>query len=72
MFINELDVLKKLDHPNVMKLYGITAKNPFFLIMESARYGSVLNILSKDQRDIKINFPLIINIAQQISSGLNF
>ena len=71
-FLHELNILKKLNHPNLVKLYGITTSNPYFLIMENTRYGSVLNFLSKYHKEIRINFSRIIKIAEEISNGLNY
>ena len=49
-YIQELDILKKLNHSNLIKLYGITTLKPYCLIMEYTEYGSIYNFLSKNER----------------------
>ena len=40
--MNEIDILKKLDHPNILKFYEYYAeKNKFYIITEILEGGSV-------------------------------
>jgi len=61
--------MKKLNHPNLVKLYAVSSFNPYYLIMEYAKYGSLSNFLTKED-DIKLTFNKLISLAADIASGI--
>lgn len=42
-FIGEIAVLSRVDHRNIVKLYGASTSQPVFLVMEFAEGGSLYN-----------------------------
>ena len=47
-FLQEADILKQYDHPNIVKLIGVCAeKDPVYIIMEILPGGSFLDFLRK-------------------------
>mmetsp|Transcript_43154 Transcript_43154/g.101405 ORF Transcript_43154/g.101405 Transcript_43154/m.101405 type:complete len:898 (-) Transcript_43154:155-2848(-) len=49
---NELDVLKKLDHPNVVRVFEwFEAEEAFFLVMEAANGGDLRRFLAASQQE---------------------
>ena len=42
-FITELTQLSRINHPNIVKLYGACTKQPVCLVMEYAEGGSLYN-----------------------------
>lgn len=42
-FTVEIRQLSRVDHPNIVKLYGACTKNPVCLVMEYAEGGSLYN-----------------------------
>lgn len=44
-FTTEVRQLSRIDHPNIVKLYGACTKDPVCLIMEYAEGGSLYNVL---------------------------
>lgn len=43
-FLKEADVMKTMDHTNVIQLLGVRSK-PFQIIMEYASHGSILHYM---------------------------
>ncbi|GFS32021.1 mitogen-activated protein kinase kinase kinase 7 [Nephila pilipes] len=44
-FIVEVQQLSRVNHPNIVKLYGACTKTPVCLVMEYAEGGSLYNVL---------------------------
>lgn len=48
-FHNEVDLMKKLDHPNILKLYDVVKTNgSIYLILEYCNCGDLSNYIQKD------------------------
>merc|ERR1719233_1766333 len=49
--LSEYNLLKEVDHPNVVKLLGACTdrRGPFYLIMEFAEHGSLRNYLRRSR-----------------------
>ena len=74
LFINECEILKQLNHPNIIKMYGYTASfnNRLSIIMEYCTEGelefffrqNVLNITNEcnafDESEIKYMFFMML------------
>lgn len=61
--------MKKLNHPNLVKLYAASSFNPYYLVMEYAKYGSLSDFLTK-QDDIKLAYNKLISLAADIANGI--
>ena len=50
--LSEYNLLKEVDHPNVIKLLGACTdrRGPLYLIMEFAKYGSLRNYLRRSRK----------------------
>ena len=71
-FVAEAEVMKQLDHPNLLKFYGIcTLEEPIFMITESMKYGVLLDYLRKgDGKSLKL--PELIGMAAQVAGGMAY
>ena len=63
---NEIDILKKLDHPNIVKIYEFyNTKKNYFLITEYYKYGELYNYLKYSYNETQIAV-----LFYQVFSGL--
>ena len=70
-FLEEAQIMKKLHHPNIVKLYAVcTIGEPIYIVMELMRHGSLLDYLHGDGRALKM--PQLIDIAAQIAAGMAY
>lgn len=71
-FIREIAVLCKLNHPNLVRFYGIhyTAKNETFMVLEYMGQGSLIDLLSKKQETITKEDLLFM--MKHIVNGMRF
>ena len=66
------DVLKELQHPNVIRLYGVsTNKEPIYIVTEFMKHGSLLHYLRADT-GTSLKLPQLINIAAQVADGMAY
>ena len=64
---NELDILKKLSHPNVVRIYEFyESENDYYLINEFCNGGELYNYINKN----KLNEQQLSIIFYQVFSGL--
>ena len=70
-FLNEVEIMLSLDHPNFVKVVGVViARKPWLLVLEYLKYkdlGSVLRACKKARVQLRIHE--MINFAVQISAG---
>jgi calcium-dependent protein kinase len=65
---NEIDILKKLDHPNIVKIYEFFTKgNRFYLITEYCQYGELFEEINKvhrftEQQTAQIMYQLLLSL----------
>ena len=65
----EIDLLKKLDHPNIIKLYDLFLYNNFYYVVtEYCEGGSVLGLV----KDGKINGKITLKIMKQLMNALSY
>ncbi|XP_010142432.1 PREDICTED: protein-tyrosine kinase 2-beta [Buceros rhinoceros silvestris] len=69
-FLSEAVLMKKLDHPHIVKLIGIAEEEPTWIIMELYPYGELGQYL--EQNKLCLNVPTLILYALQISKALAY
>ena len=69
MIKNEIDILKKLSHPNIVKIYEFyESQNFFYLVNEYCREGELYNYINKSV----LNEQQLSIIFYQVFSGLYY
>jgi len=67
----EIDVLKKVNHPNIVKLIETYENSKFhFIVMEYSKYGRLTKFFQ--QKYYKVNENIIIRISYQIAQALKY
>ncbi|KFO97468.1 Protein-tyrosine kinase 2-beta [Calypte anna] len=69
-FLSEAVLMKKLDHPHIVKLIGITEEEPTWIIMELYPYGELGQYLEQNKPCLPV--PTLILYALQISKALAY
>ena len=79
--VMEYNLLKELDHPNVIKLLGACtdSRGPLYLIIEFAEHGSLRNYLrshrespSHTVQPSREKFQILLSFGWQISKGMAY
>jgi serine/threonine protein kinase len=71
LFINECNLMKRLKHDKIIKLYCISCKeDPMCMILEYMPNGSLKNYLKNNKTTLK--FKPLIDIIIQISAGMKY
>ncbi|CAG9823039.1 unnamed protein product [Phaedon cochleariae] len=72
-FIEEAKVMTKLQHTNLVQLYGVCSKNrPIFIVTEYMRYGSLLNHLRRHEQSLSSNQGLLLDMCIQVCKGMAY
>ncbi|XP_066254170.1 tyrosine-protein kinase Btk isoform X2 [Euwallacea similis] len=72
-FIEEAKVMTKLQHPNLVQLYGVCSKNrPIFIVTEYMRHGSLLNYLRRHEQSLSTNQGLLLDMCIQVCKGMAY
>ena len=67
---NEIEILKQVDHPNIVKLYDVYEDEKyFFLVMELMRGGEVRRPTAILTSIINMRFCVILHIAFRLNCG---
>ncbi|NWR78171.1 FAK2 kinase, partial [Centropus unirufus] len=69
-FLSEAVLMKKLDHPHIVKLIGIAEEEPTWIIMELYPYGELGQYLEQNKHYLPV--PTLILYALQISKALAY
>ncbi|XP_054052565.1 protein-tyrosine kinase 2-beta isoform X4 [Rissa tridactyla] len=69
-FLSEAVLMKKLDHPHIVKLIGIAEEEPTWIIMELYPYGELGQYLEQNKPCLAV--PTLILYALQISKALAY
>ncbi|XP_009877181.1 PREDICTED: protein-tyrosine kinase 2-beta, partial [Apaloderma vittatum] len=69
-FLSEAVLMKKLDHPHIVKLIGIAEEEPIWIIMELYPYGELGQYLEQNKHCLAV--PTLILYALQISKALAY
>lgn len=67
-FMSEAVLMKKLDHPHIVKLIGIIEEDPVWIVMELYQYGELGNYLTENQN--KLTNPTLVLFSLQICKAL--
>lgn len=67
--LREARMMTRLDHPHIVRLFGISEGDPFVLVMELAPLGPLRSYLKKNP-----NFPInsIIGLMHQVALGMEY
>ncbi|XP_076319342.1 tyrosine-protein kinase Btk29A [Tachypleus tridentatus] len=70
-FIDEAKVMTKLQHPNLVQLYGVCSKHrPIFIVTEYMKHGSLLSYLRKTDQRLLQKPSVLLDICLQVCSGM--
>lgn len=69
-FVKEVQAMHQLDHPNLVRLYGVVLSHPMMMITELAPLGSLLDYLRKQCEQMPIT--TLWNYALQVSTGMAY
>ncbi|KAK5620462.1 Protein-tyrosine kinase 2-beta [Crenichthys baileyi] len=67
-FMSEAVIMKKLDHPHIVKLIGIIEEHPVWIVMELYQYGELGNYLTQNQN--KLTNTTLVLFSLQICKAL--
>ena len=71
-FLSEAQIMKKLGHKNILKLYGVcTQEEPFYIVTELLKHGSLLDYLTKGEGQ-HLKLPELIDIGAQVANGMAY
>ncbi|XP_026118203.1 protein-tyrosine kinase 2-beta-like [Carassius auratus] len=69
-FMSEAMIMKKLDHPHIVRLVGIIEEDPVWIVMELYQYGELGNYLMENKH--KLTSVILILFSLQISKALAY
>jgi serine/threonine protein kinase len=59
---------RKLQHANLVQLYGVCSKNrPLYIVTEYMRHGSLLNYLRRHEANLICNIGLLLDMCIQVT-----
>lgn len=72
-FIEEAKVMTKLQHQNLVQLYGVCSKHrPIYIVTEYMRHGSLLNYLRRHESTLGGNVGLLLDMCIQVCKGMAY
>lgn len=69
-FFKEVQSMHNLDHPNLIRLFGVVLSQPMMMVTELAENGSLLDFLRKQCNCISLS--LIWNFSVQVATGMAY
>ena len=70
-FLHTANLMKKIQHQNIIQLYGVcTKEDPLYIITEFMKHDSLLEYLHSDGRSQKL--PQLIDMASQVAAGMAY
>ena len=70
-FKHEIKLHSELDSPAIVKFYGITAEQPYYIIMELMTQGSLRDLLDTKKLE-QLSWEIRLSIAKNIAQGLSY
>ncbi|GLG99837.1 Serine/threonine-protein kinase GE16371 [Gryllus bimaculatus] len=72
-FIEEAKVMTKLQHQNLVQLYGVCSKHrPIYIVTEYMRHGSLLNYLRRHETSLSGNVGMLLDMCIQVCKGMAY
>lgn len=72
-FIEEAKVMTRLQHSNLVQLYGVCSKHrPIYIVTEYMRHGSLLNYLRRHEATLGGNTGLLLDMCIQVCNGMAY
>lgn len=72
-FIEEAKVMTRLQHSNLVQLYGVCSKHrPIYIVTEYMRHGSLLNYLRRHEATLGGNTGLLLDMCIQVLDYSHF
>ncbi|XP_063232759.1 activated Cdc42 kinase Ack [Bacillus rossius redtenbacheri] len=69
-FIKEVQSMHNLDHPNLIRLYGVVLSQPLMMVTELAPLGSLLDYLRKQCHHLPVT--TLWDYALQVATGMAY
>ncbi|KAL4220792.1 non-membrane spanning protein tyrosine kinase [Mactra antiquata] len=69
-FVKEVNVMHHLDHPHLIRLYGIVLSTPLMMVTELAPLGALVDYLRKEKDRILVS--QLCDYAVQVSLGMSY
>lgn len=69
-FMSEAVIMKKLDHPHIVKLMGIIEEEPTWIIMELYPYGELGHYLERNKNSLKV--PTLVLYSLQVCKAMAY
>ena len=71
-FVAKIEIMKKIYHPNLLKLYAVcTLEEPILIVTELMQHGALLDYLRKGA-GLNLKLPQLIDMAAQIAGGMAY
>ena len=68
-----LSANRKLQHQNLVQLYGVCSKHrPIYIVTEYMRHGSLLNYLRRHEATLGGNVGLLLDMCIQVCKGMAY
>jgi tyrosine-protein kinase Tec len=72
-FIEEAKVMTRLQHVNLVQLYGVCSKHrPIFIITEYMQHGSLLHYLRRNKAALLSDVGALMDIIAQVCRGMAY
>lgn len=69
-FVKEISVMHQLNHPHIIKLYGVVLSSPMMMVTELAPFGNLRDKLRRENGHTRL-FQLT-SFSQQIACGMRY
>lgn len=69
-FVREVQAMHALDHPNLVRLFGVVLSQPMMMVTELAPLGSLLDYLRKQCQHMSIT--TLWEYAVQVATGMSY
>jgi fyn-related kinase len=70
-FLQSANLMKKLQHPNLVQIHNLCSKKePVLIVTELMKYGSLLEYLHSEGKSLKR--PQLIHMAAQVAAGMAY
>ena len=71
-FLSIAEIMKKLNHVQLIQLYGVCTTEPMMLVTEFMKYGCLVEYLQRPGRGCNLKLSVLVDMAKQIASGMSY